>query len=408
MPGTIVPTLLVRDIDQLLTLNPPCGLGALGVMTDGAVLFQGDSVAWVGPSNAAPAADQIVSGRGCIGLPGLVDCHTHSLFAGSRADEFRRRLEGASYTEILESGGGILSTVRATCAASDEQLSTTLAARLRGFLHNGVTTVEVKTGYALAREQELRCLRLLRRGEWPVSLRITWLGAHTIPSAHRTDRAGWLAQLMATIPEAADLADMVDVYCDAGAFTLQETRQILSAGIAAGMVGRVHAEQVTYTGAAALAAELGCASADHLEQIDAAGIAAMASRGTVAVLLPGAMTYLNDPPPPVAALREAGVPLAVATDFNPGSSPVRDLWACATLACLKLGLTPEEAIAGITVRAAQAMGLSNTGWLGPGSVGDMALIPPPPGEPSDWPALVQYLGGHRASHVIRGGRVVVG
>lgn len=400
-------TLLVRDIPQVLTLDPAVGTGRLGVIQDGAVLFQEGRVAWVGPSSEAPGADRVEDGSGCIGLPGLVDCHTHSLFAGSRADEFRRRLEGASYTEILEAGGGILSTVRATVAATDAELTETLTARLQDFLTRGVTTVEVKTGYALERTAELRCLRLLRDGDWPVRVRRTWLGAHTIPAEHRADRQAWVAHLLGTVPQAAQLAEMVDVYCDAGAFTLDETRAILEAGIAAGLVGRVHAEQVTHTGAAALAGELGCASADHLEQIDADGIAAMAAGGTVAVLLPGAMTYLGDPPPPVAALREAGVPLAVATDFNPGSSPVRDLWSCATLACLKLGLTPEEAIAGVTRVAGQALALPETGWLGAGSAGDLVLVRPPPGEPCHWPVLVQYLGGHSAALVVRDGRVVV-
>ena len=401
-------TLLVRDIDQLLTLDPGQGRGSLGVIEGGAVLFEGDQVRWIGPSPGAPSADQVRSGAGCIGLPGLVDCHTHSLFAGSRAEEFRRRLEGATYTEILESGGGILSTVNATRAASDDSLSECLTARLAEFLSRGVTTVEVKTGYALERDQELRCLRLLRERDWPVRVRITWLGAHAIPAEWRANREEWVGHLLASVPAVAELADMVDVYCDAGAFSLEETHRILSAGMEAGLVGRVHAEQVTHTGAAALAAELGCASADHLERIDAAGIAAMGAAGTVGVLLPGAMTYLDDPAPPVAALREAGVPLAVATDFNPGSSPVRDLWSCATLACLRMGLTPEEAMAGMTRQAARAVAQPRAGWLGPGSFGDLALMTPPPGEPCHWPVLVQYMGGHQAALVVRGGQVVLG
>ncbi len=407
MKGTTPTTLLVRNIDQLLTLDPAAGEGRLGVVEGGAVLFEGDRVRWVGPTGQAPTADRVVDGTGCIGLPGLVDCHTHSLFAGSRADEFRRRLDGASYTEILESGGGILSTVRATRAASDAELVESLTARLGHFLAHGVTTVEVKTGYALERDAELRCLRLLTDGDWPVRVRRTWLGAHTVPADHRSDRPAWLAHLLGSIPAVAQLADMVDVYCDAGAFTLDEARALLEAGIAAGLHGRIHAEQVTHTGAAALAGELGCTSADHLERIDPAGIAAMATGGTVGVLLPGAMVYLGDPAPPVAALRSAGVALAVATDFNPGSSPVRDLWSCATLACLQLGLTPEEAVAGITRVAAQALALPRRGWLGVGSGGDLALVPPPPGEPCHWPVLVQYLGGHRASVVVRSGRVVL-
>ncbi len=399
-------TLLVRDIAELATLDPARGAGPLGLIEGGAVLFEEGTVAWIGPTSDAPGADEVLSGEGRIGLPGLVDCHTHALFAGSRADEFRRRLDGATYTEILEGGGGILSTVRATRAASDAELAASLEARLADFLSRGVTTVEVKTGYGLDREHELRCLALLRRGRWPVRVVSTWLGAHALPAEGRADREAWVAGLVALVDEVAPLADCIDVYCDAGAFTLAETRRILTAGLAAGLVGRVHAEQVTLTGAAALAAGLGCASADHLERVDAAGIEALAARGTVGVLLPGAMTYLRDAAPPVAALRAAGVPLAVATDFNPGSSPVRDLLACATLACLSMGLTPEEAVQGITRVAGRALGRPDLGWLGPGSVGDMALFEPPPGEPPSWPVLVQYLGGHRASSVIRAGRVV--
>ncbi|MCB9759643.1 MAG: imidazolonepropionase [Alphaproteobacteria bacterium] len=399
--------LLIRDIPELLTMNPLVGGGPLGRLEGAAVAFTGGAVSWLGPSAHAPSARQVVDGRGCVGLPGLVDCHTHALFAGSRAEEFQRRLSGASYTEILESGGGILSTVRATRAASDDSLAQTLDARLGGFLRKGVTTVEVKTGYALSTVHELRCLLLLRSRQWPVRVVSTFLGAHAVPPEWRGDRAGYVREIIERmLPAVAPLADAVDVYCDRGAFTLEETRAILTAGLARGLTGRVHAEQVAHTGAAALAGELGCASADHLERVDEAGIAAMARGGVVGVLLPGAMLYLRDAPPPVAALREAGVSMAVATDFNPGTSPVRDLLACATLACVTMGLSVEEALLGVTRHAGAALARPALGWLGEGSAADLVLFRPPPGEPARASALVQYMGGHAARLVVRDGAVV--
>jgi imidazolonepropionase len=342
-------------------------------------------------------------------MPGLVDCHTHSLFAGSRAEEFSQRLAGATYTEILEAGGGILSTVAATRAASTGDLADVLRQRLGGFLEAGVTTVEVKTGYGLHPEHEIRMLRLLREQEMPTRVVSTFLGAHAVPEEFRGDRAAYVTCILEQMmPHALEWADGVDVYCDRGAFDLGECERILGAGMSGGLVGRVHAEQVEHTGAAARAAEMGCASADHLERIDADGIKAMAAHGTIGVLLPGAMTYLGDAPPPVAELLEAGVELAVATDFNPGSSPVRDLWACATLSCVRMGLNVEQALVGITRNAGKALGRLDLGWLGPGSVGDFALVVPPPGEPARPEVLVQYMGGHRAKVVVRDGRLVVG
>ncbi len=398
--------LLVQDIGELLTMAE--GEGPLGVRRGTSVAFTGGELVWLGPAEQAPRAREVVDGRGCVGLPGLVDAHTHSLFAGSRAGEFQRRLGGTSYSTILEEGGGILSNVRATRAASDEELAASLSGRLQHFLEQGVTHVEVKTGYALDLEHELRCLRLLTGRRWPTRVSPTFLGAHTVPAEWRPDRRGYVGFLIAEVlPQVAVLAEFVDVYCDRGAFTLEDTRSILEAGLALGLKGRVHAEQVQHTGAAALAAELGCTSADHLERLDEAGVAAMGASETVAVLLPGAMLYLKDPPPPVAALREAGVPLAVATDFNPGSSPVRSLLACATLSCLTMGLSVEEALLGITRVAGRALGRPELGWLGPGSTADLALFRPPPGEPVCHASLVQYLGGHRAEAVVRDGLRVV-
>ncbi len=393
--------LLFTDIDLLFT-------GSGETLRDAAVAFGRGRVLWVGPSDQAPPAARRVGCRGLMGLPGLVDCHTHSVFAGSRAAEFERRLAGASYTEILEAGGGILSTVQATRAATVEQLSAVLERRLEAMLALGVTCVEVKTGYGLEPATERRMLEAMAACPSPVEVLPTFLGAHAVPREHRANREAYVRQVIEEqLPRCAPLARFIDVYCDRGAFTLDETRRILEAGKSHGLIPRVHAEQVAHTGAAALAAELGATSADHLEQLDERGVAAMAEHGTVAVLLPGAMLYLKDPPPPVSALREAGVPMAVSTDFNPGSSPVRDLWSCATLACLRMGLTVREALLGITRNAGRALGRDDLGWLGPGSAADMVLMAPPAGEPAELPVLVQYLGGHRATHVVKGGAWVI-
>lgn len=366
---------------------------------DAAIRFSGETVTWVGSDAEAPDGEDL---GGAIVLPGLIDCHTHALFGGSRVDDFERRLRGDTYTSILEAGGGIHSTVRGTTRASDELLLGALRARLAGMLQGGVTCVEVKSGYGLSPTAEARMLRLAREAAGPTEVVTTFLGAHALPPGRtREDYVDEVvsAQLAACRP----YADAIDVYCDRGAFTLAEAERILRAGKAAGLRLRIHAEQVIHTGAAAMAAGLGALSADHLEYLDDTGVAAMAAAGTVAVLLPGAMIYLRDPPPPVAKLRAAGVRMAVATDFNPGSSPVRDLLSCATLACVAMGLTVEEALAGVTLHAAAALGRADLGWIGQGSRADLAVFRPPPGEPADVRVLVQYLGGHRAERVyVRG------
>jgi imidazolonepropionase len=267
-------------------------------------------------------------------------------------------------------------------------------------LAGGVTTVEIKSGYGLSPEHEAKMLRAARAAAGPVDVVTTFLGAHARPPG----RGDYVDEVVGEQLDAcAGLADAIDVYCDRGAFTLHETERVLRAGKARGLAVRVHAEQVAYTGAAALAASMGALSADHLEQLDDAGVAAMAAAGTVAVLLPGAMLYLRDPAPPVAKLRAAGVPLAVGTDFNPGSSPVRDLWGCATLACLTMGFTVREALAGITSVAARALGKRDVGVVRVGAKADLALYAPPPGEPAEARVLVQYLGPHRASVVLKDG-----
>lgn len=390
------PSLLVRGLSELWT--------GTSVVADAAVLVADGRVQWVGPRADAPDADETFDAGGAIGLPGLVDPHTHTTYAGSRAGDFERRLAGETYTAILEAGGGIHSTVKATRAASEAELTALTRARLADMVTRGVTTVEIKSGYGLTTVDEAKMLRAARAAAGPVDVVTTFLGAHARPpgDAAYVDRV-----VEEMLPACAPHADLIDAYCDRGAFTLAETERVLRAGKALGLGVRVHAEQVAYTGAAALAASLGALSADHLERIDAAGIAAMAAAGTVAVLLPGAMVYLRDPAPPTAAFRAAGVPMAIGTDLNPGSSPVRDLWACASLACVTMGLTVAEALAGITVHAARAVGRPDRGWIGPGAIADLAIFDPPPGEPAQLRVLVQYMGGHRARAVWKDGRRVV-
>lgn len=392
------PSILVKDLSALWDGHR--------VVKHTSLLLRGGRVVATGADVRDSAAIEL-DGSGLIAMPGLVDCHTHSVFAGTRLGDFVRRASGEHYSAILEGGGGIHTTVAATRAATEAQLGDSLRERLRAMRDRGVTCLEVKSGYGLETATELRMLLVARAVgvELGIDISPTFLGAHAIPPGQ--ERQHYVAQVVGPMLEAcAPYCDAIDVYCDRGAFTLAEAEVIFHAGKAAGLAIRAHAEQVAYTGVAEMAAQMGALSCDHLERIDDAGIVAMAKAGTVAVLLPGAMLYLRDPAPPVSRLRAAGVPMAIATDFNPGSSPVPDLWMCATLACLTMGLTPEECLAGITSVAARALGRPDRGHLLPGAVADVALFAPPPGEIADPRVLIQYMGGHRAHTLIVGGRVV--
>jgi imidazolonepropionase len=399
-------SLLVHDISTLLTMDTPQGVGALGERTDAAVVVEDGRVVWIGDTASAPSCDVRHSADGMVVMPGLVDCHTHLAWAGSRADEFRARLNGENYTDILKRGGGILSTVRATRDASEPALTDLVETRLRAALGRGVTTLEVKSGYGLSAEHELKQLRAAKAAAERVGVRIftTFLGAHTVPAEFRADRPAYVDDVINNqLPAILDDADFIDAYVDDGAFTVAEGRRILSAGAALGLGVRVHAEQVTKTGAARMAASLGALSADHLERIDAEDAAALAAAGTVAVLLPGAMLYLGDAPPPVPLLRSAGVKIAVATDTNPGSSPFPDLWGAATLAVLTMGLTVEEALLGITANAATALGRPDLGRIQVGCPADILLVRPPAGEPPGAAQLVQHFGAPSLALTLIGG-----
>jgi imidazolonepropionase len=388
--------LLIDGLSTLYTCDPSAP--GLGEHRQISLAFAEGELIYLGPAAHAPDAETVIDGEGLIGLPGLVEPHSHAIWAGSRADEFRRRLAGASYSEILEAGGGILSTVAATRRASRQDLAENGRARLLGLRAHGVCTVEIKSGYGLDPATEARMLEAAWDCGDTVRVVPTFLGAHAVPPELKGDRAAYVRQVIEEqLPRVRHLAENIDVYCDRGAFTLDEALEILAAGKAAGLKLRAHAEQVAYTGIAAAAARLGATSVDHLER-----------HGTVAVLLPGAQLYLRDIAPPVGALREAGVPMALGTDLNPGSSPVHDPWTIAALACILQGFTVEEAVLGLTRNAGLALGRPELGWLGPGSVADLALFRPPAGEPPDVAGLVQQMAGHRAVVLVRDGELVFG
>ena len=365
----------------LATLSP--ARPGLGLIPDGAVGAKDGRIVFAGPlSDLPPDADaaELIELEGRLVTPGLIDCHTHLVFAGDRADEFEQRMAGASYEAIAEAGGGILSTVRATRAASEEALVASALQRLDRLIAEGVTTIEVKSGYGLELNAELKMLRVARQlgRERPVEVVTSLLGAHALPPEYAGDRAGYVALVVgAMIPQTveAGLVDMVDAFCEALAFSPDEVRRVFAAARAAGLPVRLHADQRTAGGGAKLAAELGALCADHLEWTDDAGAAAMARAGTTAVLLPGAFYALRDQQrPPVGLFRSHGVGMAVATDCNPGSSPLVSILTAMNMAVILFGLTVEEAVAGVTLHAARALGRQDSiGSLEVGKQADLAI-----------------------------------
>jgi imidazolonepropionase len=353
-----------------------------GVIEDAALICDGERIAWLGPMAEFPSvsAAEIVDLEGRWITPGLVDCHTHLVYGGDRAAEFEMRLEGASYEDIAKAGGGILSTLKATRTADEASLRRSALKRLDALLSEGATTVEIKSGYGLDRENETKMLRVARslEAERAVSVVTTFLGAHALPPEAEGDKDAYIdnvckEQLPAIAAEG--LADAVDAFCEKIAFDRDQTRRVFETAKALGLPIKIHAEQLSNLGGAKLAAEMGALSADHLEYLDEDGVAAMAQSGTVAVLLPGAFYFLRETKfPPVGALRAAGVPLAIATDANPGSSPLTSLLTAMNMACTLFGLTPLEALAGVTVNAARALGLGeDRGSLAPGKRCDLAI-----------------------------------
>lgn len=353
-----------------------------GAIEDGAILIRDGRIAWVGNRTDMPSHEAVETDRleGRWVTPGLVDCHTHLVFGGDRSGEFEQRLNGATYEEIARAGGGIVSSMTATRAASEDELYASALARLEGLKATGVTTVEIKSGYGLDRDSELKMLRVARRigREAGVRVRTSYLGLHAVPPENRADRAAYVDLAIDDILPAAageGLVDAVDAYCEPIAFSGAEVGRLFDRARSLGLPVKLHADQLSDGGGAELAARYGALSADHIEHSNEAGIAAMAAAGVVAVLLPGAFLMLRETRlPPIEALRRHGVSMAVATDCNPGTSPVASMTAAINLACVQFRLTPEEALAGATRNGARALGLADEiGTLEAGKAADLAV-----------------------------------
>lgn len=379
--------------------------GGYGLIPDAAILIEGDTIVWLGPRTDAPKAETL-DFQGKLLTPGLIDAHTHLVFAGNRAAEFELRLQGASYEEIARQGGGILSTVTATRAATEDDLITQSLPRLDAMIAAGTTTVEIKSGYGLTIADELKMLRAARRlsALRPVTITTTHLAAHAIPPEYKGRPDAYIEEIAIPSLRAAHaegLIDAVDAFCETIAFTPAQVDRLFTAARALGLRVKLHAEQLSDQGGAQLAARHAALSADHLEHLSPEGVADMARAGTVATILPGAFYTLRDTqPPPIAALRAAGMPMAVATDCNPGSSPMTSLPLAMNMACTLFRMTPEEALLGATAHAARALGLTDRGTLAVGQRADLAL----------WnlthPAELSYRIGAEALHKsIIGGRL---
>lgn len=355
-----------------------------GAVADGAIGWRDGHIVFAGRRADLPDAPRALSHRvaslpGTWVTPGLIDCHTHLVFGGDRAREFEQRLEGASYEDIARAGGGIVSSVRATRAANENELLRQSLPRARALLADGVTTLEIKSGYGLEPDAERRMLRVARRigDTLGVDVRTSFLGLHALPPEYAGRRDDYVALVCDTmLPSLADegLVDAVDAFCEGIGFTHEETERLFAKATSLGLPVKLHAEQLSDLGGAALVARYGGLSADHLEWTSEEGVEAMARAGTVAVLLPGAYYALRDTrPPPIAAFREHGVPMAVATDLNPGTSPLLSLRLAMGMACTLFRLTPEEALRGATRHAARALGLDDRGTLAVGQRADLAV-----------------------------------
>ncbi len=387
------------------------GAGPYGNINDAALAVKGERIAWIGPASEARnwAARQdipVEEAQGRWITPGLIDCHTHLIYGGNRVEEFEKRLSGVSYEDIARAGGGIQSTVNATRAAAADTLRASASLRARRLMSEGVTTIEIKSGYGLELSVERRLLEVAREleRELPVSVKATYLGLHALPQEYHADRKGFVERASGTWLEtlaAAGLVDAVDAFCENIAFSVAETEQFLRAAQRLGLRAHVHAGQLSDMGAAELAAKYRALSADHLEYLSAGGARALGAAGTVAVLSPGAyFTLRQTTPPPIPLLRHAGVPMAVATDCNPGTSPCTSLLLALNMACTLFGLTPEEALSGATRHAARALDLhAEVGTLEVGKRADFALWD------IDRPAELCYgLGANPCAGVVHRGK----
>ena len=397
--------LLIRDLAQAVSpagteapLRGREAMRAVDVVEDAFVLCDEGRIVSVGSMrDLLPLEGDVeeVDGSGCAAIPGLVDCHTHAVFAGSRAQEFELRAGGATYEELHAAGGGILSTVRATRAAGEEGLRDALAVHRGWMLASGTTTFEAKSGYGLDHDTELAMLRVVKdAGGVP-----TWLGAHAVPPEFPNADAYLDFALAEVLPEAAKLAEAADVFVERGAFDAAQARRYLEACRDAGLRLRLHADQFTEAGGVALALELDAVSVDHLEATGDEGARALASSDVAAVLLPVAALVLGRPMPPARTLVDEGAIVALATDFNPGSAFCESLPLVSALACTQMSMSPAEALAACTVNAAHVLGRGDRiGRLAPGYVADIVLL-----DASDWRYLAYHLGGNHVAQVIQGG-----
>ena len=392
---------------NIATLAP--GNDSYGQIHDGAIATRDGRIAWIGARKDLPGKHQasVHSGRGAWLTPGLIDCHTHLIYGGDRIDEFEMRLNGASYEDIAREGGGILSTVNNTRSTSTSELCALASGRLDQLINEGVTTIEIKSGYGLNTETELRMLEASRQLGEQCSIDVvsTFLGAHALPPEYADDKTGYIDLVCREmIPRVAaeGLASSVDAFCESIAFSPEEVARVFSAAVEHGLTVKLHADQLTDQGGGKLAARFQALSADHIEYLSEDSVKAMAAAGTVAVLLPGAFYALRETRlPPIDLLRKYRIPMAVATDSNPGTSPALSLRLMINMACVLFQLTPAEAIAGVTREAARALGLEDRGTLEVGKIADMVLWD------IEKPAqLALEIGGNRCVGVIKRGRVL--
>ncbi|MBR6108914.1 MAG: imidazolonepropionase [Clostridia bacterium] len=405
--------ILIKNIGMLATaegnepLRGAAQHGGVKLRRNAAVMINGDTIQAVYDNGSAPECDNVIDAGGRLVTAGLIDAHTHLIFGGWRQHEVPLKLRGASYLEILQAGGGILNTLVATRNASEDELYERAEKALAEMLDHGITTVEAKSGYGLDVENELKQLRVIRRlsAEGGFSVVPTFMAAHAVPPEFKGDPDGYIEFICTKIlPKVADdeLCEFVDVFCETGVFDVEQSRRMLTYGQAYGFKTKIHADEIDAIGGSVLAGEMGAVSAEHLIAIDKAGIESMARGGTIACLLPGTSLYLGKEFAPARDMIAAGVPVAVCTDFNPGSCPSNDLQLCMNLAYLKYRMTPEEVLAAVTINAACAVGRGETlGTVEPGKQADLVIW-----DAEDLDYLVYRMGTNKAEKVIRKGNIV--
>jgi imidazolonepropionase len=409
----ITADLVVANTAEVVTCDPRLGEGPLGVISDGALAAAAGRVVWVGPASrlvhevTLTGDGRHLDARGRVALPGFVDSHTHALFAGTREAEYALRARGASYQEIAAAGGGILSTVRATRAAGVDELVALARPRLAAALQHGTTTMEIKSGYGLTTADELKMLEAIGRlaRSQPVEIHANFCGAHEVPPEYKGRTEAYVDLVVGEmLPEVArqGVARYVDVFCEEGVFSIAQSRRVLEAGAARGLRAKFHADEFVTLGGAELAAELGALSADHLLKARPEGVARMKEAGVTAALLPGTAFFLGLPAAPARAFLATGARLALASDFNPGSSMGVNLMLVMTMAVSQMKMSPEEALLGVTLHGAYAMGLeADVGSLAPGKQCDVLLAEVP-----GWRHLSYFYGVNHVSRVLKRGRLV--